>query len=448
MRGATLAIDGKAAAGLAGVNAQPQSSSTRWWQPVVPVSGGARTSVVDAAVHAQAAAHLAAGDITQGWRVLADHGDGIARLVSSTVGTAPSTVYAQTTDAHWHRVTGSGVDGDGYRAAVASLLEAYLGHSARTGSLPSTEDVEAMDRIGLAQQGLPAVLAMGAVQSRIAFQYNSDFSWGRAMGLPPERVAHRSTVFADVDFDGTQQMLLTAAHAVKRYGLNRTLSYDGAASTLRGLRQGGALSVSSAVLATAQAAAQQGDVAGAWRELGRHGDDYARSAAKIVGQQHAPHDFLAAAVEAHWHRLLGPQQTAQHFDQVAATHLNNYLQLVANHDGALPGTRAIERSYRDALEAAGLPAAVAIDSLFSRADHGLADSWLAKVGIDSFSWGSVCGMPAARIDTGSDVFADLDIDVTAELLSTSMETLKRHPSVVLRLNNIGYPWNAVRALFG
>jgi hypothetical protein len=242
--------------------------------------------------------------------------------------------------------------------------------------------------------------------------------------------------------------LATAQHAVMRHGLNRTLSYDGAAASLRGLRSGGGLSVTASVLGAARAHAACGDLVAAWSELGRHGDDYARSAAQIVGfAEGGNHDFLAAVVDAHWLRLVGADRKAACFDAVAAVHLNNYLDLVAADAGKLPNTTAIEDSYRRAVEGAGLPPQVAIDCLFSRVDNQLANGWLAKLGIDSFSWGAVCGMPTARIDRYSDVFADLDLDVGAELLATSLATIRRHPAVLMRVGNLRYPWNAAREFF-
>jgi hypothetical protein len=205
--------------------------------------------------------------------------------------------------------------------------------------------------------------------------------------------------------------------------------------------------VSPLVVLRAKERAANGDVAGAWRELARHGDDYAESAAKIIGQKDAPRDLLACIVDAHWLRVVGADAKAQHFDAVAVRHLANYLALVDKNGGKLPDTRAIERSYRDAVVVEGLPPLVAIDALLSRADTALPESWLAKLGVQEFSWGAMCGMPPERISYRSDVFADLDIDPTRELGATTLATLRRHPLAFLRPRNLPYTWNAIRELF-
>lgn len=423
------------------------AQASAWWRVTAPAAGSSRSIAPDAAAHALARSLLASDDVTSAWRTLAASGDGFARLVSSTLGMTPSTVYAQVVDAHWERITGEGVDGAGYRSAAGALLESYLRFAAEHGALPTTEDVERMDRFGLEKQGLPALLATGACQSKLAHALDADFSWGRAMGLPPERVAGKSAVFADVELDATSELARTATHAIKKYGLTKALSLDGAAATLRGMRSGGALAISPVVLARAQALAASGDVVAAWRELARHGDDYGDSAAKIIEQRDAPRDFLAAVVDAHWRRIVGSERKAAHFDGVAQRHLDNYLALIARDGGKLPGTEAIERSYRHAVEAEGLPALVAIDALLSRADKSLPDSWLASIGVSEFSWGSVCGMPKERISYASEVFADLELNLLGELAATTLATLRRHFFVLLRPSNATYPLHAVRALF-
>lgn len=435
VRGATIAVNGGAS-----------RVTLSWWRVTVPAAGGSRSMAPDVMAHARARALLASGELAGAWRALADSGDGFARLVSSTL-TTPSTVYSQVVDAHWERHTGQGVDGARYREAATALLEGYLAFASEHGALPSTEEIESLDRAGLAKLGLPAVLATGACQSKLAHDLDASFSWGRAMGLPPERIAARSTVFADVAFDATNELAKTAVHAVTKYGLNKALTLDGAAATLRGTGKGGSLSISPIVLARAQAFAASGEIARAWRELARHGDDYAESAAKIVSERDAPRDFLAAVVDAHWLRVVGADKKAAHFDAVAKRHIDNYLALVAGNGGKLPSTREIERSYRSAVEAEGLPALVAIDALLSRADCALPGSWLAKIGITELSWGAVCGMPKERIAYQSDVFADLDLDPATELALTTTATLRRHFFTLLRPSNASYPFHAVRELF-
>jgi hypothetical protein len=438
-RGCALLLDAakeRAAAGRA------------WW--VVQAPAGALVSMSnkpDAAVHALASAHLHSGDAAGAWRVLAEHGDGFARLMSSTLQEQPSNVFSQVVDAHWQRLTGHGVNGATYKDVAGALAHDYLAHAAQHGSLPSTTDIERMDRNNLEQRGLSPLLAVGAMQSKLASDMGNAYSWGRAMGLPAERVAHRSDVFADVDFDPTAELAKTAHAAVMKYGFDKALTIDGATATLRGLQRGGALHVSHLVLAGAQQLAAQGDVAGAWQELARHGDDYAVSATKIIAQKDRPQDLLACVVDAHWRRVVGEDLKAAKFDEVAARHLRNYLALVDAGDGALPDTHAIERSYRDAVVSAGLPALVAIDALLSRADAALPDSLLGRLGVTAFSWGAMCGMPAARIQYQSNVFADLDIDVSKELAATTLATLRLHPLAFVRASNVRYGWNALREIF-
>jgi hypothetical protein len=452
--GFTAASSSFAGVGLRGVEllldtAKNTAQQGRLWWSVTAPAGDApsRALTPDVRAHAVARRHLHGGDLNAAWRALAESGDGFARLVASTLHGAPSGVYAQVVDAHWQRLTGEGVSGSAYRDVAASLARDYLAYVSKHGTLPSTEDIERMDRANVEARGLSPLLATGAMQSKLAHDLNSDYSWGRAMGLPPERVAHRSTVFADVAFDPTAELTKTAHAAVMKYGLDKALTIEGAFATLRGLREGGALAVAPVVVARARALAESGDIAGAWHELARHGDDYAESAAKIISQKDAPKDLLACIVDAHWRRVVGADVKAAKFDTVAVRHLANYLALLEKGEGKLPDTRAIERSYRDAVVAEGLPPLVAIDALLSRADTALPESWLGKLGVSEFSWGAMCGMPAERISYRSDVFADLDIDPAQELGATTLATLRRHPLAFIRPSNFAYTWNAVRELF-
>lgn len=475
-RGVTFAAPSSSFAGVAvrGVElmldaAKHGTRQGRLWWSVTPPAGNAPSRAItpDLRAHAVARRALHAGDVAGAWRALAESGDAFARLVASTLHGAPTSTYAQITDAHWQRLTGQGVSGASmtgatpetpapplssagtatYRDLAADLARDYLQHVSKHGTLPSTEDIERMDRANVEGRGLSPLLAIGAMQSKLAYDLDSDYSWGRPMGLPPERVAHRSTVFADVTFDATAELTKTAHAAVMKYGLNKALTLDGAFATVRGLRAGGALAVAPVVVARARKLAEQGDIAGAWHELARHGDDYATSAAKIISQKEKPKDLLACIVDAHWRRIVGGEVKAAKFDAVAVRHLANYLAILDETDGRLPDTRAIERSYRDAVVAEGLPPLVAIDALLSRADTALPESWVANLGVREFSWGAMCGMPPERITYRSDVFADLDIEPATELGATTLATLRRHPIAFLRPANFAYTWNALREMF-
>jgi len=436
--------------------AQTPAAARAWWQstgndhitgPAGAPPTGDPTRVTPQALSA-AQGLLAKGDVAGAWNALGQAGDGFARLAGAalTEKPAPKTLFAQVTDAHWERITGKGVAGPAYAQASKALLTEYLGYAQKFGSLPSTEDIERMDRGVMEQQGLPVLLATGSYQSKLAQDFGAEYSWGRAMGMPRERTVGDSKVFSDVTFDATAEMVKTATYATKKYGLTKALTVDGAAATVRGSNvEGNALHMSRAVLLKAQGLAKQGRVADAWLELARHGDGYAAGARMIIEQRNSPQHFLAQTVDAHWDRVVGPEKKAQHFMAVGQRHLDNYLALTLGaNQGKLPNTEQIERSYRDAVEAAGLPPMLAIDSLMSRGDALLESSWLAKVGIKDFSWGAVVGMPKDRIVYDSKVFLDVPFNPATEILTTAWATLRKHSFNVLGTSAVGSALSAVR----
>ncbi len=373
---------------------------------------------------------LQAGDLLGAWSTLERSGDAFARYAGSIVSERgdPKTVFPQVVDAHWERITGEGIGGAQYQKVASEFLGRYLDYvENNAGSLPTTEVIERLDRATVDANGLPLLLATGSYQSKVSLETGIAFSWGASAGMPPSRTVYDSEIFADADFIGALETMKTATAAVVKYGINKPLTIDGAVATWKGAGDpGSALRVTPAVLARAEELAAQGDAAGAWHELSRHGDGYATGAEIIVAQRHDPSHFLAQVVDAHWDRVVGPEVKEQKFMQVGHHHLNNYLAYIRENDGNLPDTKFIEASYLDAVTSAGLPPLTAIDAIMSKMDKQMEDSMLGKIGLDDFSWSSVMGLPDERVIYDSDVFDHLDFDPGAEMAKTMWAAIKKH----------------------
>jgi hypothetical protein len=144
--------------------------------------------------------------------------------------------------------------------------------------------------------------------------------------------------------------------------------------------------VRSDVLAAAQALHDAGDIAGAYAVLGRAGDIYADKAWSITNDDNS--GFFDAVVYLTW-GLGAPGLADQKFNAVAASHQQNYLDLIAGQaftvNGItyyqLPNSYQIEQSYYNALVANGVPPAAAIDLLLNYYTGGTV-SWSWMLGLE------------------------------------------------------------------
>jgi hypothetical protein len=181
-----------------------------------------------------------------------------------------------------------------------------------------------------------------------------------------------------------------------------------------------ALVIDQPTLERAQALVDQHDVTGAWGVLAAAGDSYAAKAKVIVGEWEDPQSIFAMMVDVQWARAgVSDADKQAKFMLVAERHLQNYLNYIYRDvSNRLPKTDYIEASYRNALESNGLPAAAAIDSIFSAADLQLEGEMTAN--IEDLSWGTMLGMEPERIVYDSKVFEDISSG-WLNLLSESSE---------------------------
>lgn len=120
-----------------------------------------------------------------------------------------------------------------------------------------------------------------------------------------------------------------------------------------------------------------GQVAEGWQDLATVGDAYAGAAAHVTGDSTA---YFQSLVQANWDRSAGPQAYTQHFQEVAETHLGNYLNHIEQHGGMLPDSSDIEASYLQAVTQHGLPPETAIDLVIN--DAPLGNTWEHVVGLE------------------------------------------------------------------
>ncbi|MBB3061288.1 calcium-binding protein [Microbulbifer rhizosphaerae] len=177
-----------------------------------------------------------------------------------------------------------------------------------------------------------------------------------------------------------------------------------------------ALVIEESVLQQAQTLVDQGDVVGAWGILAKAGDSYAAKAEFIVGEWQDPQSIFAMMVDVQWERAGVSEADKQtNFMLVAQQHLQNYLNYIDRDvSNRLPKTDFIEASYRQALNDFGLPAAAAIDSIFSAADLQLENE--VSLGVEDLSWGTMLGMEPERIVYDSRVFEDQPGDLAWETI--------------------------------
>jgi len=108
-----------------------------------------------------------------------------------------------------------------------------------------------------------------------------------------------------------------------------------------------------------------GDVRGAYAALAAGGDTYAQAACELTS---GTPSLLGRVVEKYWDRVYGSEARQEKRDDVARTHLTNYInQIEVSPDPLnsgnfiLPNTTFIEDSYASALESNGLSKDGAVD---------------------------------------------------------------------------------------
>lgn len=183
---------------------------------------------------------------------------------------------------------------------------------------------------------------------------------------------------------------------------------------------------------------EAGDLEKAYETLAEAGDDYAKAAAKIVGE--GPNIFKDT-VEKLWENYK-EGSVEDKFRDVATQHQQQYLDLIQNGKNSegtfeLPDTFEIEKSYLKAVEAHGLPDFLAVDLLINTVNEGVnaaLDSVskfplvkaqlkifltveLAKLGMDLAEWERVLGLDRSR--------------VSEEQLSTSLSTFEALKKLLL-----------------
>lgn len=157
------------------------------------------------------------------------------------------------------------------------------------------------------------------------------------------------------------------------------------------------------------------DYVGGWRYLASIGDRYADNAyaAVVEGSAYSEGRLFTLLVRHHWKNTAETAAYEQKFAQVALQHFENYVRIVDRERGKLPTSEQIERSYRDAVENAGLAAYTAFDGVFTQSIGSLTGK--------NVDWADFLRIEAAR-QVESHVFDDLDSTRSWKLVASALST--------------------------
>ena len=171
-----------------------------------------------------------------------------------------------------------------------------------------------------------------------------------------------------------------------------------------------ALTITAEQHAIVQSYAAAGNYQGGWNYLASIGDNYADNAYAVTsGNATGVIDQgFQILVQKHWTNTAGQNAYAEKSEQVARQHFRQYVDAIGGNAGyALPTSKQIEKSYRDAVEFANLPPETAFDGVFTRSIGDLADQFWPGPKEDGLDWTDFLRMEDKR-QVGSDVFNDID----------------------------------------